>query len=195
MKLMPHEILQHLGLHVPAEGIEIEATDGYRHATLLRLLGRQMRVSAIADQDLELLLAGMRTVMGTAPSHTSATPPQLDQLRASLTLTCQQVFGFALVDDAWSTAVPDLADELKGHDFDFAKEYDRHPGQILSGMLSIVPIQPGDAQYGLARERLQQLLTGRRSLFLWEIYADFLAQPHVRAFADAIHVHFRPTEG
>ncbi|EML1601381.1 MULTISPECIES: hypothetical protein [Burkholderia] len=62
MKLTPHEILTYLGISIPQDGLDINSHDLYLHATLLRLLGQQMRVDAIPGTELAELLAGLHGV-------------------------------------------------------------------------------------------------------------------------------------
>lgn len=97
MKLTPHEILKYLGVHVPEEGIEINPHDAYLHATLLRLLGDQMRVGAIPEGGLTELLVGLHgahTGPGAAvPEPTSET---LEKLRTTLRSIKTRILGMGI---------------------------------------------------------------------------------------------------
>ncbi|MDR8092946.1 hypothetical protein KPB05_36425 [Burkholderia gladioli] len=97
MKLTPHEILRHLGFDMPDDGIEINPHDMYLHATLLRLLGQQMRISAIADSELAALHVGLYGVHhgpgAVAPEPTGET---IEKLRASLLVMQKRAFGMSV---------------------------------------------------------------------------------------------------
>ncbi|MGN4112977.1 hypothetical protein, partial [Burkholderia gladioli] len=192
MKLSPHDLLKDLGLHVPIDGIEIDPNDRYRLATLLTLLGQQMRVDAIAEADLQAMWVGMHGAQGQAPDA-PATPAQLARLRESLTVTLHQVLGMKTTDTAptMSKAAAGAA-ELAGHAFDFAEAHQRDAGLVLVALLSTVPARLSDDQMRLALSRLQQLLVGRGPLRVAQIYADFVTLSPLEAFADALRETYRP---
>jgi hypothetical protein len=97
MKLKPHEILQHLGVNVPEDGIDINPHDTFLHATLLRLLGQQMSVNAIAESDLTYLLVGLYGVHnGPAADVPEPTCETLEKLRASLRVMQKQSLGMTV---------------------------------------------------------------------------------------------------
>lgn len=92
MRLTPHEILMYLGVHVPEDGIEINPYDTYLHATLLRLLGKQMSVSAIDDSDLTDLRVGMHgAVNGPGSVVSEPTGESLEKLRMTLRVIQKQL--------------------------------------------------------------------------------------------------------
>ncbi len=94
MKLTPLEILKHLGINVPEEGLSINPHDALLHTKLLGLLGKCMAVEAIPADELTSLHNGLLGVMGHSPdTGHPPTPEQLDRLRVSLRLTQAQSFG------------------------------------------------------------------------------------------------------
>ncbi|BCN13360.1 hypothetical protein RPSD_52450 (plasmid) [Ralstonia solanacearum] len=94
MKLTPYEILKHLGINVPQDGLHINPHDAYLHLTLLRLLGEQMSVGAIKESGLTELHIGLygahRGPGAVVPEADSET---LRSLRATLHVIQQQVLG------------------------------------------------------------------------------------------------------
>ncbi|WP_186123088.1 hypothetical protein [Burkholderia gladioli] len=192
MKLTPHDLLKDLGLHVPIDGIEIDPNDRYRLATLLTLLGQQLRVDAIAEADLQAMWVGMHGTRGHHPGA-PATSAQLARLRESLTVTLHQVLGMKTAPAApvMSKVEAGVA-ELAGHTLDFAATYERHAGQVLVALCSVVPAHLSSDETRLAESRLEQLLIGRRPLRAAQIYADFAAHPQLATFADALLETYRP---
>lgn len=97
MKLTPHEILKHLGINVPQDGLDINPHDTYLHATLLRLLGEQMSVDAIRESGLTELHIGLygahRGPGAVVPEADSET---LEKLRATLRVIQQQSLGIVV---------------------------------------------------------------------------------------------------
>ncbi|WP_186038465.1 hypothetical protein [Burkholderia gladioli] len=192
MKLTPHDLLNDLGLHVPIDGIEIDPNERYRLATLLTLLGQQLRVDAIAEADLQAMWVGMHGTRGHDPGA-PATPAQLAWLRESLTVTLHQVLGMKTAPAApvMSKVEAGVA-ELAGHTLDFAATYERDAGQVLVALCSVVPAHLSSDETRLAESRLEQLLIGRRPLRAAQIYADFAAHPQLATFADALLETYRP---
>lgn len=192
MKRSPHDLLKDLGLHVPIDGIEIDPNDRYRLATLFTLLGRQMRVDAIAEADLQAMWAGMHGAQGQA-SSAPATPAQLARLRESLTVTLHQVLGMKTTDTArtMSKAAAGVA-ELAGHPYDFAAAYQRDAGLVLHGLFSSTAASLSAEEFSLAVDRLRQLLISRGPLRVAQIYADFVTLSPLEAFADALRETYRP---
>ncbi|WP_186153240.1 hypothetical protein [Burkholderia gladioli] len=192
MKRSPHDLLKGLGLHVPIDGIEIDPNDRYRLATLLTLLGQQMRVDAIAAADLQAMWVGMHGAQGQAPSA-PATPAQLARLRESLTVTLHQVLGMKTAPAApvMSKVKAGVA-ELAGHPYDFAAAYQRDAGRVLHGLLSSTAASLSAEEFSLAVDRLRQLLIGRGPLRVAQIYADFVTLSPLEAFADALRETYRP---
>ncbi|PEH80363.1 hypothetical protein [Burkholderia gladioli] len=192
MKRSPHDLLKDLGLHVPIDGIEIDPNDRYRLATLLALLGEQMRVDAIAEADLQAMWGGMHGTRGQDPGA-PATPAQLARLRESLTETLHQVLGMktAYTAPTMSKAAAGAA-ELAGHAFDFAEASECDAGQVLVALCSVVPAHLSSDETRLAESRLQQLLVGRGPLRVAQIYADFVTLSPLEAFADALRETYRP---
>ncbi|ATF90463.1 hypothetical protein [Burkholderia gladioli] len=192
MKRSPHDLLKDLGLHVPIDGIEIDPNDRYRLATMLTLLGRQMRVDAIAKADLQAMWVGMHGARGHDPGS-PATPAQLARLRESLTVTLHQMLGMKA-----APAVPVMskvgagAAELAGHPYDFAAAYQRDAGLVLHGLLSSTAASLSAEEFSLAVDRLRQLLFGRGPLRVAQIYADFVTLSPLEAFADALRETYRP---
>ncbi|WP_186117754.1 hypothetical protein [Burkholderia gladioli] len=192
MKRSPHDLLKDLGLHVPIDGIEIDPDDRDRLATLLTLLGQQMRVDAIADADLQAMWVGMHGARGHDPG-TPATPAQLARLRESLTVTLHQMLGMKTAPAApVMSKVGAGAAELAGHAFDFAEAHQCDAGLVLVALLGTVPARPSDDQTRLALSRLQQLLIGRGPLRAAQIYADFVTLGPLEPFADALRETYRP---
>ncbi|WP_186130650.1 hypothetical protein [Burkholderia gladioli] len=191
MTLSPDEVLKHLGIYVPRDGIEIDPTDSYRTITLLQLLGRQLRIDAIPDADLQTMLVGMHGVLGQQPG-VPATPEDLARLRVSLNLTLNRVFGMKTASTAPVTPEAAAA-ELASLRFDFAGSYERNAGMILLALRSRASeYRLSDAQASLAMERLEQLLVGLRPLHTAQIYTDFAGQPLLAGFADALYEAYRP---
>ncbi|WP_186144414.1 hypothetical protein [Burkholderia gladioli] len=192
MKRSPHDLLKGLGLHVPIDGIEIDPNDRYRLATLLTLLGQQMRVDAIAAADLQAMWVGMHGAQGQAPSA-PATHAQLARLRESLTVTLHQVLGMKTAPAAPVTSkVKAGVAELAGHPYDFAAAYQRDAGLVLHGLLSSTAASLSAEEFSLAVDRLRQLLIGRGPLRVAQIYADFVTLSPLEAFADALLETYRP---
>ncbi|AMP72632.1 hypothetical protein PP715_23365 [Ralstonia solanacearum] len=97
MKLTPHEILKHLGVHVPEDGIAINPHDAFMYTTLLSLLGKQMTVDAISDSDLTVLNTGLSAAHGQLDSDdTQFRSQSLERLRIHLRLVQAQDFGVAV---------------------------------------------------------------------------------------------------
>jgi hypothetical protein len=97
MKLNPHEILRYLGFDVPEDGIEINSHDMYLYATLLRLLGQQMRVDAIPGSQLAELLVGLHGVhCGPGAVVPEPTAESTEKLRASLRLIQKRYLGMSV---------------------------------------------------------------------------------------------------
>ena len=84
MKLAPHEILYHLGFHVPPEGIEIHPNDAHLHAASLRALGSTLDVSAIPASALNNLYIESLRLLSTAMDITSIHESELCELHAGL---------------------------------------------------------------------------------------------------------------
>lgn len=96
MKLTPHEILTYLGINVPQDGLDINSHDLYLHATLLRLLGQQMRVDAIPGTELAELLVGLHGVhFGPGAVVPAPTAESTEKLCASLRVI-QKSLGMAV---------------------------------------------------------------------------------------------------
>ncbi|WP_334001455.1 hypothetical protein [Burkholderia gladioli] len=192
MKRSPHDLLNDLGLHVPIDGIEIAPNDRYRLATLLKLLGQQMRVDAIAKADLQAMWVGMHGARGHDPG-TPATPAQLVRLRESLTVTLHRVLGMKTAPAA--PVMPKVGAgvaQLAGHPYDFAAAYQRDAGRVLHALLGSTAASLSAEEFSLAVDRLRQLLFGRGPLRVAQIYADFVTLSPLEAFADALRETYRP---
>lgn len=94
MKIKPHEILKYLGLDVPEAGIEINPHDTLLHVSLLRLLGRQMNVSAIAESELADLHVGLHGAHnGPGAVLPDPTSESVEKLRALLCTIQKKTLG------------------------------------------------------------------------------------------------------
>lgn len=185
MKLSPHEILKHLGFEVPLDGIEIDPAEGRRTTTLLQLLGRQMRLDAIADADLQMMLDGTPGAL--------AAPEELVHLRTRLSGTLHRVFGMKTASAAPVTPEAAAA-ELARLPFDYADGHKRNAGDILFALRNRASdYRLSKAQSSLALARLEQLLVGLRPLRMAQIYTDFVAQPLLAGFAAALYKACQPT--
>lgn len=94
MKLTPVEILRHLGLTVPEEGIEISAENYHYDVSALQLIGTTMSADLIPDAALHerhgALLGSRSELAHLDPGNT---PTGADKSRSSLRLTLKHRYG------------------------------------------------------------------------------------------------------
>lgn len=53
MKMLPHEVLQKLGFHIPPEGVEVSPDDAYLNNAALEMAGKSINISTIPDGDFK----------------------------------------------------------------------------------------------------------------------------------------------
>jgi hypothetical protein len=105
MKLKPAEILQHLGLTVPDEGVEV-GEDWHFHTSMLALLGGTLSLQAVSDEAVNRRHDELRRVMqgwGLAAPNTSPnlSPKEAAVMsRASMRVALRQAYGFVDSDGA-----------------------------------------------------------------------------------------------
>lgn len=96
-RLTPSEILHHLGLQVPEEGVFIESHDAFYFASALHLLGKTMSVAAISDDDLHSRHASLRGTGQFGLQVDSANSREHAEMsRANIRVAFQRKFGTSL---------------------------------------------------------------------------------------------------
>lgn len=96
-RLTPSEILHHLGLQVPEEGIFIEPHDAFYFASALHLLGKTMSVAAISDDDLHSRHASLLGIGEFGlPVDSANSREHAEMSRANIRVALQHRFGVHL---------------------------------------------------------------------------------------------------
>ena len=107
MKLAPHEILYHLGFHVPPEGIEIHPNDAHLHAASLRALASTSDASAIPASALSNLYVESLRLLSNAMDISSIHESELRELHAGLASLVETCRGGVPDDTQPDTSVAD----------------------------------------------------------------------------------------
>ena len=92
MILKPVQILECLGLTVPAGGIEVGADDMLFYISALQLIGKTMSVAQIPDEALHKRHKALMEFMESS-ADPGNTPVSAEKSRASLRVVMRDVFG------------------------------------------------------------------------------------------------------
>ena len=93
MKLTPHEILTHIGIDVPEEGVTISSHDMLVYTRMFHLLGKQMSIDKIATHELKQLISEMQTGDEGPVDVSTITDRQCDFLRSALKCSQRMALG------------------------------------------------------------------------------------------------------